>query len=233
MATIASTYGSVVVDSSLIPFIREKDVDFVARNLKPYKLATLFFDEVAINGYCQVANKIKVDAKKVVNVSSNNTSTIYTNDRVFQGSSNTVNTFSAIVDTWYVSNSTVVLKTINGNFDKAAQLYFENSSSGIVFSNSNVVSVTNFNTSDIFDKDEGVVDPAGGNAYARVIATSGENILYIDQNYININVDVVGVNTLSSMSSDYKAGDLVYQTKDGSIGYDEKKIVELMAKEIE
>ena len=86
MATIASTYGSVVVDSSLIPFIREKDVDFVARNLKPYKLATLFFDEVAINGYCQVANKIKVDAKKVVNVSSNNTSTIYANDRVFQGS---------------------------------------------------------------------------------------------------------------------------------------------------
>ena len=225
MAAIATNYGSVIVDSSLIPYIRERDVDFVARNLKPYKLATLFFDDVVINGYSQVANKLKLDTKKVVVIGANNTSTIYANDIVWQGTSNTVNTFGAIVDAWYIANSTVVLKSLTGDFDNYAQLYVQNSSSGITFSNSNVISVTNFNTSDIFDKDEGVVDPYAGNTFARVIATSGENIIYIDQNYININVDAVGVNALSTMSSDYKAGDIVYQTKDGTPGFDDNKIV--------
>ena len=225
MAAIPTEYGSVVVDSSLIPYIRERDVDFVARNLKPYKLATLFFDDIVINGYSQVANKLKLDTKKIVIISSNNTSSIYPNDIVYQGTSNTVNTFGAVVDTWYTSNSTIVLKTITGNFDDYAQLYIENSSSGIAFSNSNVVSVTNFNTSDIFGKDEGVVDPYAGNTFARVIATSGENIIYVDQNYININVDAVGVNVLSTMSSDYKVGDIVYQTIDGTPGFDDTRIV--------
>ena len=154
--SIATEYGSVTVDSSLIPYIRERDVDFVARNLRPYKIATLFFDEVVINGYCQVGSKVKVDAKKIVVISSNNTGTISTSDIAYQGTSNTVNTFNAVVDTWYVSNSTVVLKTITGNFDDKAQLYFEavsGGNTGITYANSNVVSVTNFQTSDMFKKD--------------------------------------------------------------------------------
>lgn len=217
---IPTNYGSVTIDTSLIPYIRERDVDFVARNLRPYKIATLFFDEVAINRYCQFASKITLDSKKVVNISSNNTGTIATNSIAYQGSSNTVNTFNAVVDTWYVSNSTVVLKTIGGNFDDMAQLYFEGvtgANTGITYANSNVVSVTNYQTSDIFQKDDGVIDPTSGNTYARVIATSGENILYVDQNYINLNVDPVGTNSL--ILSEYQAGDIVYQTVDGNQGF--------------
>lgn len=223
---IPTEYGTVIVDTSLVPYIRERDVDFVARNLKPYKISTLFFDEVAVNGYSQCGSKVKVDAKKVVVISSNNTGTISTNDIVYQGTSNTVNTFSAVVDAWYTANSTVVLKTILGNFDEIAQLYIEGVSggnTGITYANCNVGTVTNFQTSDIFDMNEGVIDPGAGNAYARVIATSGENILYVDHNYVNINVNPVGANTLSS--SEYKVGDIVYQTVDGTPGFDDKKIV--------
>ena len=225
---ISTEYGSVVVDTSLVPYIREKDVDFVARNLKPYKTSTLFFDEVAVNGYCQAGSKLKIDAKKIVVISSNNTGTISANDIVYQGTSNTVNTFSAVVDAWYIANSTVVLKTIVGNFDDVAQLYIEGTSganTGVTYANSNVTSVTNYQTSDMFEMNEGVIDPGASNAYARVIATSGENILYIDHNYININVDAVGVNVLSTMSSDYKAGDIIYQTTDGTPGFDDARIV--------
>jgi hypothetical protein len=223
---IPTEYGTVIVDTSLVPYIRERDVDFVARNLKPYKISTLFFDEVAVNGYSQCGSKVKVDAKKVVVISSNNTGTISTNDIVYQGTSNTVNTFSAVVDAWYTANSTVVLKTILGNFDEIAQLYIEGVSggnTGITYANCNVGTVTNFQTSDIFDMNEGVIDPGAGNAYARVIATSGENILYVDHNYVNINVNPVGANTLSS--SEYKVGDIVYQTVDGTPGFDDTKIV--------
>jgi hypothetical protein len=225
---ISTEYGSVVVDTSLVPYIRERDVDFVARNLKPYKTSTLFFDEVAVNGYAQRGSKLVVDAKKIIVISSNNTGTISANDIVYQGTSNTVNTFSAVIDAWYTANSTVVLKTILGNFDDVAQLYIQGvtgANTGITYANCNVGSVTNFQTSDIFDMDEGVIDPGASNAYARVIATSGENILYIDHNYININVEAVGVNTLSTMSSDYKVGDIVYQTTDGTPGFDDTKIV--------
>lgn len=225
---ISTEYGSVVVDTSLVPYIRERDVDFVARNLKPYKTSTLFFDEVAVNGYSQCGSKVKIDAKKVIVISANNTGTISANDIVYQGTSNTVNTFSAVVDAWYTANSTVVLKTIVGNFDDAAQLYIEGvtgGNTGVTYANCNVGAVTNFQTSDMFDMNEGVIDPGAGNAYARVIATSGENILYVDHNYININVDAVGVNVLSTMSSDYKTGDIVYQTTDGTPGFDDTKIV--------
>ena len=225
---IPTQYGSVVVDTSLVPYIRERDVDFIARNLRPYKIATLFFDEVAINGYCQVGSQIIVDSKKVVNISPNNSGTITSSSIAYQGSSNTVNTFNAIVDTWHVSNSTVILKTIDGNFDETAQLYFEDvagANNGITYSNSNVVSVTNYQTSDIFEKDDGLIDPTAGNSYARVLASSGENILYVDHNYVNINVSAVGANTLSSMSSDYAVGDIVYQTSDGSSAFDSDKIV--------
>ena len=226
--SIPTEYGKVVVDTSLVPYIREKDVDFVARNLKPYKVSTLFFDEVAVNGYCQIGSKVKIDAKKIIVISSNNTSTISANDIVYQGTSNTVNTFSAVVDAWYTANSTVILKTIDGNFDDIAQLYIEGvagATNGITYANCNVGSVTDFQTSDIFAMDSGVIDPGAGNAYARVIATSGENILYIDHNYININVDAADGGTLPNMSSDYKVGDIVYQTTDGSSDFDDTKII--------
>jgi hypothetical protein len=50
------------------------------------------------------------------------------------------------------------------------------------------------------------------------MATSGENILYVNQNYINMNVVALTGNSLSQ--NEYVPGDIVYQTADGSARYD-------------
>ena len=223
---ITTNFGKLVVDTSLIPYIRYNDVEFTAHNLMPYTLAKLFFDDIAVNNFCQAGGRLLLDSKKIIALSRNNSTTITTSandaqtDIVFQGTSNTVNTFNGRIEAFYSSNSTIVIRRLSGDFDETAQLFIENVSSGTVYANCNVVSVTDFQTSDSFYPGEGVIAPQRGNAFATVIATSGENILYVNQNFINLNVDAVGVNVLSSMSSDYKDGDIIYQTASGTNRYD-------------
>ena len=223
---ITTNFGKLVVDTSLIPYIRYNDVEFTAHNLMPYTLSKLFFDDVAINNFCQAGGRLLLDSKKIIAVSRNNSTTITTSandaqtDIVFQGTSNTVNTFNGRIEAFYSANSTIVIRRLSGDFDETAQLFIENVSSGTVYANCNVVSITDFQTSDSFYPGEGVIAPQRNNAFATVIATSGENILYVNQNYINLNVDAVGVNVLSTMSSDYKDGDIIYQTASGTNRYD-------------
>ena len=223
---ITTNFGKLVVDTSLIPYIRYNDVEFTAHNLMPYTLAKLFFDDVAVNNFCQAGGRLLLDSKKIIAVSRNNSTTITTSandaqtDIVFQGTSNTVNTFNGRIEAFYSANSTIIIRRLSGDFDDTAQLFIENVSTGAVYANCNVVSVTDFQTSDSFYPGEGVIAPQRNNAFATVIATSGENILYVNQNYINLNVDAVGVNVLSSMSSDYKDGDIIYQTASGTNRYD-------------
>lgn len=218
--SITTNFGKVVVDTNLVPYIRERQVEFVANNLKPYKLGKIFFDDVAINQFCQSPSRLLLDSKKIITLERNNATTITATDIAFQGSSNTVNTFNAVVDTFYSANNTVILRRLNGNFDDQAQLFLENVSTGVVYANCNVAVVTNFNTSDSFVPGEGIVAPDRGNSYGVVVATSGENILYVKSNYININVNAVGANTIGAMSGDYKDGDIVYQTLTGTKRYD-------------
>lgn len=217
---ITTNYGKLVVDTSLIPYIRYKDVEFTAHNLLPFTLAKLFFDDVAVNNFCQAGGQLQLDSKKIITISRNNAVGITATDIVFQGTSNTVNTFNGLIESFNSNDSAVTIRRLSGDFDETAQLFIESVSTGSVYANCNVVSVTNFQTSDSFYPGEGIVAPQRGNAFATVIATSGENNLYINQNYINLNVDAVGVNVLSSMSSDYKDGDIVYQTSSGTNRYD-------------
>jgi hypothetical protein len=215
---ITTNYGKVVVDTNLVPYIRERQVEFIAQNLKPYKIGKIFFDDVAVNQFCQSPGKLTLDSKKIITVEQNSNTVITATDIAFQGTSNTVNTFNAIVDTYYSTNNTIILRGLNGNFDDQAQLFLENVSTGVVYANCNVAIVTNFNTSDSFKPGEGIVVPDRGNAYGVVVATSGENVLYVKSNYININVNAVGSNTLTA--GDYKDGDIVYQTIAGTNRYD-------------
>lgn len=217
---ITTNFGKVVVDTNLVPYIREKQVNFLAQNLKPYKLGKIFFDDVAINQFCQAPGRLLLDSKKAVTIERNNSTTITATDIAFQGSANTVNTFNGIVESFSSSNNVIVLRRLSGNFDDQAQLFLENVTTGTVYANCNVAVVTNLNTSDSFRIGEGLVAPDRGNAYGTVMATSGENILYVNQNYININVEAVGVNTIASMSGDYKENDIVYQTLTGTPRYD-------------
>jgi len=218
--TITTQTGKVVVDTNLIPYIRQREVEFVANNLKPYKVARIFFDDIAVNGFCQAGSRILLDSKKVVEVSRNNDSIVVQNDIVWQGTNATVNTFNGIVESFNPSNRTVTIRRLEGDFDDKAQLFFQNSRTTITYSSSIVVSAVDSQTADLFYPGEGVIAPQRGNGFATVIATSGSNILYLKQNYINVNVAPVGV-SLALVASQYKPGDIVYQTADGSQRYDQ------------
>ena len=179
---ITTNYGKLVVDTSLIPYIRYKDVEFTAHNLLPFTLAKLFFDDVAVNNFCQAGGQLQLDSKKIITISRNNAVGITATDIVFQGTSNTVNTFNGLIESFNSNDSAVTIRRLSGDFDETAQLFIESvmTNPGTVYANCNVVSVTNFQTSDSFYPGEGIVAPQRSNAFATVIATSGENNLYIN-----------------------------------------------------
>ena len=207
-----TNYGKVVIDTSMVPYIRSNEVEFVAHNLKPYKLSKLFFDDVAVNQFCQGACRMLLDSKKAITLSRNNATTIDASHVVYQGSSNTVNTFNGIVDSFTSANSTIVIRRLLGSFDKDSQLFIENVSTGVTYANCNVISIVNIDTADSFYAGESVVCPERNNGYATVIATSGENVLYLNKNYISLNVTAVGGNTLTGTIGGYKSGDVIFQT---------------------
>lgn len=215
-----TNYGTVVVDTSMVPYIRTNEVEFVAYNLKPFKLSKIFFDDIAVSAFCQNANKLVLDSKKTIVLSRNNASIIYANDIVYQGTSNTLNTFSGTVRTFTSASNTIVVRNLTGAFDRSAQLFVQNSSSGVTFANCNVTSVTDTDTSDSFFAGEGIIVPERNNCFATVISTVGENVLYVNKNYVSLNVTAVGGNTITAMGSHFKDGDVVYQTADGSKRYD-------------
>lgn len=49
-----------IVSIGLSPFIRENDINFSARNLKPDTAPNFFFDEIRVNNFCQRASVINV-----------------------------------------------------------------------------------------------------------------------------------------------------------------------------
>jgi hypothetical protein len=56
-------YGSQAVASvGLTPFIRENDINFAARNLKPDATPNFFFDEIKVNNFTQRASVINVNS---------------------------------------------------------------------------------------------------------------------------------------------------------------------------
>jgi hypothetical protein len=131
---ITVSSGQVVVDTSIVPFIRKSDVAFVSADLKPYKTANFFFDEVAVNRFVQ----------------------------------------------------------------KPSVIVLENPSVNVSFAFG-----------------EGLFNSNNG-AYATVIDTAQNGRLYLNENYITLNV-----NSLTSFSSgDYSKGDVIYQNDTGTANVD-------------
>jgi len=51
-----------LVSVGLSPFVRENDINFAARNLKPDATANFFFDEIRVNDFCQRASRVNVSS---------------------------------------------------------------------------------------------------------------------------------------------------------------------------
>jgi hypothetical protein len=216
--SIKTEFGTVVVDTNLVPYMRSREIEFTSRNLKPFKVASLFFDDIVVNQFCQVGNKVQIDSKKVLVISSNTTTTPVAEQTVYQGASLESNTFSATISAYTSSpTTTLTLKGLSGNFDDTSPLFIRNGS--VTYANVRIISSTDLDTSDVFYPGEGVVTPES-NVFARVIATSGDDIIYLNQNYHNINVVAASGSSLSEYTTKIKVGDIVYQTASGDNRYD-------------
>ena len=207
-----TTESRVLTESTLIPYIRRQDLMFDADNLRPSRIARIFFDDIVMNGFSQKSNKIILNSKKILTVTPNTGASIFATDVVYQGSSNISPTFSAVVDSWNSSSNTLTIKTMSGNFDPSSNLYTENV--GITKSWSSIRKIVNSNTAGVFEQNEGLY-AANSNVFIRVVGDSGENILYVNENFITANISALGSNTLPSMLTDYANGHIVFQTATG------------------
>lgn len=204
------TQATVVGDSTLIPYMRRQDIMFDANNLRPRKLARIFFDEVAMNGFTQKGNKIILNSEKILTVVANSAQAA-ASDYVYQGSL-AAPTFTANVKTY--DSGTLVINSMSGNFDASANVYVEKVSgpnTGCTLFSATVTKEVNSNTSDTFAMNEGVFSPQN-KVFMKVIGSSGENILYVNENFINFTID-----TISSPpgAGSFAVGDLIYQTSTG------------------
>jgi hypothetical protein len=204
------TQATVLGESTLIPYMRKQDIAFDADNLRPRKLARIFFDDIAMNGFTQKGNKIVLNSEKILTVTPNTT---YTwggaTDYLYQGSSSLSPTFSANVRSPSSAN-TITLYNMSGNFDVSANVLIEQT--GITTVSAAVVREVSSNTSDIFLMNESIISP-NTNTFMKVVGSSGENILYVNENFINANLSVIGP---ALAASHYVPGDLVYQTTNGA-----------------
>jgi hypothetical protein len=92
------------VPVGLTPFIRENDIEFSAKNLKPDTTANFFFDDISVNNFCQRAS--------VINVTS---SLVLANLRINEGIFNTTtNAYVQVLGTSRTATSNLIY--VNENF---------------------------------------------------------------------------------------------------------------------
>jgi hypothetical protein len=202
------TQATVVGESTLIPYMRRQDIAFDANNLRPRKMARIFVDEIAMNGFAQKGNKLVLNSEKILTVVANSAYTVAVGDWLYQGSSNAAPTFSANLKSYVSGTGTLTINGMSGNFDSSAKVYIEKAN-GVTTFEATVTKEVNSNTSDIFAMSEGLIN-ANTRTFMRCIGSSGENILYVSENFININVHAIGANSLQAGA--FTEGDLVYQT---------------------
>lgn len=222
MATpIYVTQGKLISDSSFIPYIRRQKIMFDADNLKPYKKASVFFDEIAVGQVTQRANLIEVNARKQIVLSTTGSYTAVTTDIAWQGDIFSDKTFSGTVVSYDSSTKTLILKDIGGLFDKDASIYISNSTGVTLKLTATIVSHTSQNNASTFSQEEEIYVENTGH-YMVVAGTSGENILYLNENFIYCNVIALAT-TLSTAS--FKEGDLVFQGKNGKRNFENATFV--------
>jgi hypothetical protein len=114
--------------------------------------------------------------------------------------------------TRYIRHNEVLLIADSLCPDKVANVFFDSTLINNYCQVGNRLNLYPANNAGIFDSNEGIVN-LSTNCYARVIGTSN-NIVYLNQNYITVNVATYGVTTLSSSS--YAKDDIIFQNN--SIG---------------
>jgi hypothetical protein len=98
--------------------------------------------------------------------------------------------------------------------DKVPNFFLDDAVVNNFVQKSNRLELNAANNASIFVQGEGIVDITT-NAYARVLASSN-NILYLNQNFLTVNIAAYGANSLND--NDYAVNDIVIQRASGTSG---------------
>lgn len=209
------TQGVLVADTSLVPYIRRQEINFDADNLRPNKRSSLFFDEVAINKFCQKGNRAFINSRKSITITTTGTYTAVTTDYAWQGSNYANRTFRGKVVSYTTSPTKVlVISDLSGNFDDDAPIYISDSTGATLKLTATIVSAVTQNSAASFSQDEQLYS-SSTNCFMTVIGTSGENIVYLNENYAYCSV--IPISPVSTITPGaYSQGDIVIQTTDGT-----------------
>lgn len=97
-------YGSGTIDNSIQPYLRPRNVKFIARNMKPNTIVFPFFDDLSISSYCTPANSSLIAiGSEGDSLTSDSTGTVYGLFRIPQGIFTNTNKKMKLIDN---SNST-------------------------------------------------------------------------------------------------------------------------------
>ncbi len=99
--------------------------------------------------------------------------------------------------------------------DKVPNFFFDQTNVNNFCQKSNRLALANSNNASVFVQGEGIVDTTT-NAFARVLTTSN-NIVYLNQNFLTVNITAFGSNTLSG--ADYSVDDVVTQSSGGVVTF--------------
>lgn len=209
------TQGVLVTDTSLVPYIRRQEINFDADNLRPSRRASLFFDEVAINKFCQKGNRATINSRKSITLTTVGTYSAVTTDYAWQGFNYASRTFRGKVVSYATSPSKVlVIDDLTGNFDDDAPIYISDSTGATLKLTATIVSAVTQNSATTFSQDEQIYS-GSTNCFMTVIGTSGENIVYLNENFAYC--AVIPISPVSSIiPGSYSQGDIVIQTTDGT-----------------
>jgi hypothetical protein len=95
--------------------------------------------------------------------------------------------------------------------DKVPNYFLDSTNVNNFVQKSNRLQLANANNAGIFVQGEGIVDITT-NVFARVLSSSN-NILYLNQNFLTVNIVAFGANTLAA--TDYAVDDIVTQSVSG------------------
>lgn len=102
--------------------------------------------------------------------------------------------------------------------DKVPNYFLDQTNVNEFCQKSNRLQLSAANNASIFAEGEGIVDVVS-NCFATVLSTSN-NIVYLNQNFLNIRISPYGSNTFSS--GNYSIDDVVYQTTGGVVTFQGK-----------
>lgn len=111
---LLETYGNETVTSvGLTPFIRENDINFNVRGLKPDNSANIFFDELKVNQFCQRASVVNLSSSVIL-------SSLKINQGIFASTSKAYaevlgTSLTATQNLVYVNDNFITLKITKGS----------------------------------------------------------------------------------------------------------------------